>query len=46
MDIKGTILTKPIYFDIVALEKELFSATLPDDYSHVVIDGKGQVVNR
>ena len=46
MDVKGTILTEPIYTDIVAIEKELFLATLLDDNSNVVLNGKGEVINR
>ena len=46
MDIKGTILTEPIYTDIVAIEKELFLAKLLDGSSQVLIDGKGEVINR
>lgn len=46
MDIKGTILTEPIYTDIVAIDKELFLAKLLDGSSHVLIDGKGEVINR
>ena len=45
MDVKGTILTEPIYTDIVAIEKELFLATLLDGNSKVVLNGKGDVIN-
>ena len=46
MDCKGNILTAPIYLYIDAIGEELFSATLLDDSSHVIIDGKGNVVNK
>ena len=46
MDVKGTILTEPIYTDIVAIEKELFLAKLLDGSSQVLIDDKGEVINR
>ena len=46
MDVKGAILTEPIYTDIVAIEKELFLAKLLDGSSQVLIDGKGEVINR
>lgn len=46
MDIKGTILTEPIYTNIIAIDKELFLAKLLDGCSHVLIDGKGEVICR
>ena len=46
IDIKGQMLTEPIYTDIVAIEKELFLAKLLDGKSQVLIDAKGNVVNR
>mgnify|MGYP003305207320 CR=1 FL=1 len=46
MDIKGTILTEPIYTNIIAIDKELFLAKLLDGCSHVLIDGKGEVISR
>ena len=46
MDCKGNILTAPIYLYIDAIGEELFSATLLDDSSRVIIDGKGNVVNK
>lgn len=44
MDCNGNILTAPIYLYIKAIGEELFSAKLLDDSSHVIIDGKGNVV--
>ena len=44
MDCKGNILTDPIYLHIQAIGEELFSTKLLDDSSHVIIDGKGNVV--
>lgn len=46
MDCEGNILTAPIYLYIDAIGEELFSATLLDDSFHVIIDGKGNVVNK
>ena len=46
MDVKGTILTEPIYTNIIAIDKELFLAKLLDGSSQVLIDGKGEVINR
>ena len=46
MDCNGNILTGPIYLSIKAIGNELFTATLLDDNSNVVLNGKGEVINR
>lgn len=46
MDGNGNILTQPIYKEINAVGKNLFQATLHDDASAVLIDEKGELVNR
>ena len=35
-----------IYTNIIAIDKELFLAKLLDGCSHVLIDGKGEVICR
>lgn len=46
MDAKGRFITDPIYHDIEAIDETLFLAKLKDAVSVVVIDEKGNVVNR
>ena len=45
MDCNGNLLTDPIYLSIKAIGNELFAATLLDDNSNVVLNGKGEVIN-
>lgn len=37
-------LTKPLYSSIKAVDKNMFRATLNDDYSEVILDAKGNVM--
>ena len=43
MDMNGKIITQPIYHEISAIDEKLFSATLKDGISIIVIDEKGNV---
>jgi hypothetical protein len=45
MDMNGKIITQPIYHEISALDEKLFSATLNDAVSIVIIDEMGNVIN-
>ena len=45
MDMNGKIITQPIYHEISALDEKLFSATLNDAVSIVIIDENGNVIN-
>ena len=45
MDMNGKIITQPIYHEISALDEKLFSATLNDAASIVIIDENGNVIN-
>lgn len=46
MDKNGQFITKPIYNNVEAINESLFLATLKDGMSQVVIDTKGNGVNR
>ena len=46
MNEEGHFVTKPIFNNVEAIDEELFLGTLKDGMSKVVIDGKGNVVNR
>ena len=46
MNEKGHFITQPIYKKVEAIDDELFVGTLKGGISIVVIDGKGNVVNR
>ena len=45
MDMNGKIITQPIYHEISALDEKLFSATLNDAVSIIIIDENGNVIN-
>lgn len=44
MDANCRRLTEPLYSSIVAIDKNLFRATLPDHYSEVILNAKGVVM--
>lgn len=46
MNEEGHFVTKPIFNNVEAIDEELFLGTLKDGMSNVMIDGKGNVVNR
>lgn len=46
MDKYGKFITQPIYNDISAMDEKLFLVTLKDAVSVVVIDEKGNIVNK
>lgn len=46
MSVSGEFITAPIYSNISALGPRTFRATLPDTYSEVIINEKGQVLSR
>lgn len=44
MDANCHRLTEPLYSTITAVDKNMFRATLNDDYSEVILDAKGRVM--